>query len=125
MITILEGIVDFILNGVGQVFFMGSPLVGIIFLIAISVNSKKAALFALIGSIIGGLTAFGLGIPVDTVYFGIYGFNSVLTAIALGDTFLEKGKSAYLIAIFGAFATAIITAALIHVTSIFGSQVLF
>lgn len=123
MINIFEGIIDFILDGVGQVFFMGSPLVGIIIIAALWVNSKKAALFALVGSIVGGLTAFGLGIPVDTVYFGIYGFNSVLTAIALGDTFLEKGKAAYLIATFGAFATAIITAALIHVTGLFGLPV--
>ncbi|WP_061951618.1 urea transporter [Acidiplasma cupricumulans] len=103
MISLGDGIVDFILDGVGQVFFMGTPLVGAIILIALYVNSKKAALFAVIGSIIGGVTAIALGIPLDTVYFGIYGFNSVLTSIALGDTFLEKGYKAYLIAAIGAF----------------------
>jgi urea transporter len=116
-------IINFILNGVGQVFFMGSPLVGVIFLLAIGVNSWKAAVFGLIGSIAGGLVGFALGIPTNTVVFGIYGFNSVLTAIALGDTFLEKGKAAYALAVVGALFTGFTTATMIWVTGRFGLPV--
>ncbi|MDG7048207.1 MAG: urea transporter [Nitrososphaerota archaeon] len=123
MIPVGYGIIDYILDGVGQVFFMGSPLVGLIFLIGLWANSWKAATFAIIGSIAGGLVAFGLGIPVNTVYYGIYGFNAVLTAIALGDTFLEKGKAAYAIATFAAFATGFTTATGIWFAGIFGLPV--
>lgn len=128
----ISGILNFILNGVGQVFFMGSPLVGIIFVIALAINSKRAAAFAVIGSIAGGLVGLALGIeiipaslssPDNALAYGIFGFNSVLTAIALGDTFLEKGRAATTAAIIGAFITGFITASLIWLTKAFGLPV--
>jgi urea transporter len=119
MLDVISGTINTILAGVGQVFFMGSPLVGIIFIFGLWANSWKAAAFALIGSISGGIVGFVLGVPADTVTYGIYGFNSVLTAIALGDTFLEKGKTAYLMATLAAFITGFVTATLISFTSQF------
>jgi urea transporter len=128
----VSGTINFILNGVGQVFFMGSPLVGIIFVIALAINSKRAAAFAVIGSIAGGLVGLALGIelvpaslssPDNALTYGIFGFNSVLTAIALGDTFLEKGRRATTAAVIGAFITGFITASLIWFTKAFGLPV--
>lgn len=119
MSDIISGIINTVLAGIGQVFFMGSPLVGIIFVLGLLANSWKAAVFAVIGSIAGGFVGFVLGVPADTVTYGIYGFNSVLTAIALGDTFLEKGKSAYVLATLAAVVTGFSTAALIGVTGEF------
>ena len=119
MSEVVSGTINTILGGIGQVFFMGSPLVGIIFIFGLWANSWKAAVFALIGSISGGIIGFLLGVPADTVTYGIYGFNSVLTAIALGDTFLEKGKTAYVMATIAALITGFVTATLINVTSLF------
>ncbi len=128
----ISGAINFILNGVGQVFFMGSPLTGIIFVIALAINSRRAAALAVIGSILGGLVGWGLGIelipaslssPDNSVIYGIFGFNSVLTAIALGDTFLEKGKGAWVAAALGAAITGFVTASLIWFTGIFGIPV--
>jgi len=128
----LSGTINFILNGVGQVFFMGSPLVGIIFVIALAINSRRAAAFAVIGSIAGSLVGLALGIelvpaslssPDNALTYGIFGFNSVLTAIALGDTFLQKGRSATTAAIIGALVTGFITASLIWFTKAFGLPV--
>lgn len=128
----ISGTINFIFNGIGQVFFMGSPVVGIIFVIALAINSRRAAAFAIIGSIAGSLVGLGLGIdlvptslssPDNTLIYGIFGFNSVLTAIALGDTFLQKGKSATVAAIIGALITGFVTASLIWFTSIFGIPV--
>lgn len=125
-------IINFIFNGVGQVFFMGSPLVGVIFVIALAINSRRAAAFAVIGSIAGGLVGLALGIemipaslssPDNAVAYGIFGFNSVLTAIALGDTFLEKGRKATTAAVVGALVTGFITASLIWFTAAFGLPV--
>ena len=127
-----SGAINFILNGVAQVFFMGSPLVGIIFVIGLWINSKRAAAFAIAGSIAGGLTGLALGIemfpvslssPDNALTYGIFGFNAVLTAIALGDTFLVKGKEATVIAIIGAFITGFVTASLIWLTGAFGIPV--
>jgi urea transporter len=119
MSEVVSGTINTILSGIGQVFFMGSPLVGIIFVFGLWANSWKAAVFALIGSISGGIVGFILGVPADTVTYGIYGFNSVLTAIALGDTFLEKGKTAYIMATLAAFITGFVTATLISFTGQF------
>ncbi len=128
----ISGTINFILNGVAQVFFMGSPLVGIIFVIALAINSKRAAAFAVIGSIAGSLVGLALGIelvptslssPDNALTYGIFGFNSVLTAIALGDTFLQKGRSATTAAIIGAFITGFVTASLIWFTKTFGLPV--
>jgi urea transporter len=128
----ISGILNFVFNGVGQVFFMGSPLVGIIFVIALAINSRRAAAFAIIGSIAGGLVGLALGIeiipaslssPDNALAYGIFGFNSVLTAIALGDTFLEKGRAATTAAFIGALVTGFITASLIWFTRAFGLPV--
>jgi urea transporter len=128
----ISGTINFVLNGVAQVFFMGSPLTGIIFVIALAINSRRAAAFAVIGSIAGSLVGLGLGIvivpaslssPGNALTYGIFGFNSVLTAIALGDTFLEKGRSATTAAILGAAITGFVTASLILFTSKFGLPV--
>lgn len=128
----ISATINFILDGVGQVFFMGSPLVGAIFVIALAVNSRRAAAFAVIGSIAGGLVGLALGIeiipaslssPDNALVYGIFGFNSVLTAIALGDTFLQKGRSATTAAVIGAFITGFITASLIWFTKTFGLPV--
>jgi urea transporter len=119
MSEVISGTINTVLAGIGQVFFMGSPLVGILFIFGLWTNSWKAAAFAIIGSISGGIVGFVLGVPAGTVTYGIYGFNSVLTAIALGDTFLEKGKTAYVMATLAAFITGFATAALISITSQF------
>lgn len=123
MIPVPYGVLDYILAGIGQVFFMGSPLVGIIFVAGLAVNSWRAAVAALIGSILGGATGFALGVPYNTVVFGIYGFNAVLTAIALSDTFLEKGRIAWIVAAVGSVFTGIMTATLIWFTARFGIPV--
>jgi urea transporter len=74
-------------RGVGEVMFEDNLLSGLIFLIAIAVNSRISAGFALLGSAVGLLTALVLGGDGFTAYHGLYGFNAVLCAIALGGLF--------------------------------------
>jgi urea transporter len=74
-------------RGVGEVMFEDNLLTGVIFLIAIAVNSRISAGFALLGSTVGLLTALVLGGDGFTAYHGLYGFNAVLCAIALGGLF--------------------------------------
>jgi urea transporter len=74
-------------RGVGEVMFEDNLLTGVIFLIAIAVNSRISAAFAVLGSAVGLLTALGLGGEGFTAYHGLYGFNAVLCAIAIGGLF--------------------------------------
>jgi urea transporter len=74
-------------RGVGEVMFQDNLLTGVIFLVAIAVNSRISAAFAVLGSAVGLLTALVLGGDGFTAYHGLYGFNAVLCAIALGGLF--------------------------------------
>ena len=51
------------------------------------VNSRISAAFAVLGSAVGLLTALVLGGDGFTAYHGLYGFNAVLCAIAIGGLF--------------------------------------
>jgi urea transporter len=74
-------------RGIGEVMFQDKLATGVIFLFAIFVNSRISALFALLGSALGGLTAWTVGASGIAVFHGLYGFNAVLSAIALGGLF--------------------------------------
>ena len=64
--------------GFGQVMFQTN-------IIAILVNSRITALYALLGSLVGMLTAIILSFPLNLINLGIFGFNGVLCSIAFTD----------------------------------------
>jgi urea transporter len=74
-------------RGVGEVMFEDNLLSGLIFLVGIAVNSRISAGFALLGAALALLTALVLGGDGFTAYHGLYGFNAVLCAIAIGGVF--------------------------------------
>ncbi len=95
-------------RGIGEVFFQDSLVTGVIFLIAILVNSRISALFAALGSAVALLTAlFLLGGNGYWVYHGLYGFNAVLTAIALGGVFYVFAWESTLYALIGAIISTV------------------
>ena len=77
-------------RGVGEVVLQDNPWSGVVFVIAILVNSRVSFAFALLGSALGGLTALVLGGDGVAIYHGLYGFNAVLTGIGLGSLFLAS-----------------------------------
>lgn len=74
-----------IFKGLGQVMFQENIVTGLIFLLAILVNSRTAAIYALYGTLLGALFAMFLSVPITTINLGICGYNAVLCGIALGD----------------------------------------
>ena len=74
-------------RGVGEVMFQDNLATGVIFLVAILVNSRVSAAFAALGSAVALLTALAVGADGFSIYHGLYGFNAVLCAIALGGLF--------------------------------------
>ena len=72
--------------GFSQVMFQASIITGILFFIAILINSRIAAFYALLGSTIGLLTGL-LFFPssINLINLGIFGFNGVLCGIAFSD----------------------------------------
>lgn len=71
--------------GFGQVMFQASIITGLLFFVGILFNSRLAAVYALYGSVLGGLLALAMNNSVDAVNIGLFGYNAVLCGIALGN----------------------------------------
>ncbi|WP_329522222.1 urea transporter [Spirillospora sp. NBC_01491] len=99
-------------NGIGQIFFQDKWYVGLIFLVGIVVASRIAAVAAVLASIVGILVGWGLGAPTESIGKGLYGYNAVLTAMALAGIFVVLTPAAGVFALVGAAAAAGLTAAL-------------
>lgn len=105
--TLAEGV----LSGLGQVFFQGSALSGALFAAGLLLSSRRACVTALAGSLAGLLIAWGMGATEPALRAGIHGFNSALTAIALGSVFLSPGRASALFTLFGAIVTPFVAVA--------------
>ncbi|WP_233507285.1 urea transporter [Spongiactinospora gelatinilytica] len=99
-----------LLNGIGQVFFQDKWYAGLVFLIGLLVASRVAAIAAVAGSAIGIVVAVILGAPATDIGAGLYGYNSVLTAIALAGVFVALTPYGVLYAVLGAVASVFVTA---------------
>lgn len=82
--------------GFGQVMLQGNIVTGALFLLAIIVSSRTAALYSLYGSLLGGAFALLLSLPIASINLGLFGYNAVLCGIALEG----KKWSAFLFATF-------------------------
>jgi urea transporter len=111
-------------RGVGEVMFQDNLITGAIFLLAILVNSRISAAFAALGSAIGLLTALALGGDGSLIYHGLYGFNPVLSAIALGGLFFVFTWRSAVYALVAAVFTAIAFAAIVVFLSPIGMPAL-
>jgi urea transporter len=99
-------------KGIGEVFFQDNWITGYAILFGIFLNTRIGAFMALLGSVLAVGTAIVLGAPEATIQLGLYGFNAVLTAIALGGFFLVLNLRGFLYAVFGIFVTIWVWAAI-------------
>lgn len=100
------------LSGVSQVFLIGNPVTGILFLTGLAVSSPSAALFAWGGSLLAMVTALVLGADGASVGAGLYQFSAVLTAIGLGTTFYRPGWRVVLYTVLATVFTVVAQGAL-------------
>ncbi len=103
----VEGVASAVLRGVGQLFLADSAVAGLIVLAAILVCSRIAAMLALVGSALGALTGLALGADGYDIYHGMWGFNSVVSAVAVGGVFLVLTWRSALLAAACAVAAAL------------------
>lgn len=110
----VEGTVNWLqamLNGLGQIFFLQNPISSILLYIGLFIAGWKFGLFALIGNVFAILTAFALSGAHELIHTGLYGFNGVLTMLAVAIAFKESNNSlAYITGIFGACLSVPLTA---------------
>jgi urea transporter len=75
---------------VGQVMFQENEWSGLLFVIGLLVCSWRAAIWALIGAVLGLVIARCAGFSEDLALAGFFGFNASLAAIALSGRFPGK-----------------------------------
>ncbi|MGH7097044.1 MAG: urea transporter [Stellaceae bacterium] len=109
-----------ILNGLAQVMLQQNIWTGVIFLIALAVNSRISCAAAVLGSAIAVGVAWSLGAAPSAIREGLYGFNAVLTAIALGGLFFLLHRTTVLLAILGVCVSTILYGGLVTVLSPLG-----
>lgn len=93
-------------TSIGQIFFQDSWIAGYIILVGIAINSRISAAMALLGAVVGTVVAVLFGGPEGAIRDGLFGYNSALTAIALGGFFLVMTWSSFFYAVFGAIVSA-------------------
>lgn len=112
------------LSGVGQVFFQNPWYVGLIFLIGLFVAGWTTGLVALCSSLIGLLTGWVLGAQAADLGAGLYGYNSVLTGLALWGTFVLVNTVSAVYAVIGVVSAAGLTAGIGNLFAVTGGHTL-
>ncbi|XP_063986730.1 urea transporter 2-like isoform X2 [Diachasmimorpha longicaudata] len=97
-----------IVTSSSQVFAVDNVIAGTIIYLAILIYSPTTALFSLIGAIIGSLSALGLGVPHESVYSGLWGYNSLLLSCSFGGIFLVLNTQTTLLAFIAAIFTVLL-----------------
>lgn len=67
----------------GQVMFQENSITGVIFILAIIVNAKLAALYGFYAAVLGSLIGLLFQEPILAINAGLMGYNAILCAIAL------------------------------------------
>jgi len=76
----------FALRGFGEVIFQGSAISGIIFFIAVFINSPISALYGIAGAILAATLSALFSAPTASIEIGLFSYNAVLCAIVFaGD----------------------------------------
>ncbi len=111
-------------NGIGQVFFQNKWYVGVIFLVGLLVAGWVTGVVAVLSSVIGLLTGWALGAQAADLGAGLYGYNSVLTGLALFGTFVAVSPVSTVYAVIGAVSAAGLTAGIGDLFSVVGGHTL-
>ena len=100
--------VRIVLRGIGQVMFQDHAGTGLLFLAGIAIASPFMALGALMGAVVGPVTAALAGFDREEIRMGIYGFNPVLVGTAM-LFFLQPKTMTWVLVFFGCVAAACVT----------------
>ncbi len=108
-------VVTVCLRGAGQVFFMESALAGCLFIVAIAYASHETAQWsttagAVFGLVVATLAALWLNHDQAATRSGLYGFNGMLTGLALA-TFVAPSPSLWFSIALGAAVSTVATGA--------------
>lgn len=91
----------------GQVFLADNLIAGSLILLAVTLCTPLGAVVGLGGAILGIVAALILGIMPNDIYAGLWGYNSVLAAMAIGGIFYAPNLRSFLVGAGCAFLSAL------------------
>ena len=106
---VLEALLLALPHGFGQVLFCPDLLPGVLVLLATAVASPLAALVGLLGGGVAAITGLLIGATPEAVGVGLWSYNGVLTAMAIGGTFYAPTRLSVAVGLFGAAAASLLT----------------
>ncbi|PIC87431.1 urea transporter [Sporosarcina sp. P20a] len=77
-------------NGIGQIFFLTDTLPGLLLFIAVFWASRKMGIYAVIGNAAACVTALALAGEHTLIMLGLYGYNAILTILAVSVVYNTK-----------------------------------
>ena len=98
------------LRGFSQCAFQANEIAGILFVVAVAVFNWRMAAFYVIGVVVGTLSARALRGLGDLLDLGLYGLNSGLMGLALGNFFQPEPMLWLWVVVFAIVAVAITVA---------------
>lgn len=115
---------EFLFRSLGATFFQLSVPAGILVAVGLLLSSRYAFILGVLGLGVGSLVHSFLGGRPDELEGGYIGFNYALTAIALGGIWTVPRPASLLLAIAGAAASSVLTAAAMMILKPLGLPIL-
>ncbi len=81
----------FAFRGYGQIIFQDNLLSGVMFFVAVFINSPIAALYGLAGSAMALFVSLPFSIPAENINLGLVSYNAVLCAIVFAGNKIKEG----------------------------------
>jgi len=109
-----------VFTSISQVFLKGHGPAALLLLLGLAVNSRAAAVFALVGALVAVIAAHLLGAESQLISAGLLGFSPVLTAIALGAVFYQPSPRVVAYTLLATVFTVIVQGTMIAALAPFG-----
>ncbi|MGG3892139.1 urea transporter [Metabacillus fastidiosus] len=114
-----------IFSGIGQIFFLDSMLPSILIFIAIFLFNIRTGIYAVLGNLTAVIIAFFLGAEPHLISIGLYGYNAILTILAVSIVFNDKKHPLTIFGgIFAACLSVLITASISSLLVPYGLPIL-
>ncbi|MGK3149259.1 urea transporter [Staphylococcus shinii] len=110
------------LSGFSEIFLLKSIMAGLLILIGIFIASRKAGVLAIVANLIGFTAVLVLGANHDQINDGLFGYNVILTVLALGVAFRTRIQR-YISIVLGILLTVVLHAGMTTLLTPFGLPV--
>lgn len=90
-------VVQAMLNGLGQIFFLQNSIAAILLYIGLFWAGWRFGVFAIVGNVFAVLTAFALYGEHSLIHAGLYGYNAILIILAVSVVFKEASNKLFIL----------------------------